>query len=755
MFKKFLVITMALIMVFTMIPVVALGGTSTAVTVSTEQDLLDAIDAIPTGGSGVITISGTHMVLSSCISINFKDITFNLENSQLVANGDYPVIVGYGSNIVINADDDSYLESSGHTGCMGVVRIDNDGDYNLETQSYEKEYKLKINGGRYYCSQEPDYDEENDVNVFDGVFFAVPGTSIELTDVFCGGKVEAINYEGTGILKYGDLLINSGVFSNDVENYVAEGKYFGKFEERYYVRDKEYSDKFDSVLEDGKLIVNSVKPEGTNESMMLDDSIIYNVIEGFNKKYFEYGFYIEYSYFNDDFSKVKIEFDPNTPHEEYHEVDIVWNYDNEISNLAKDYISKLPSAGETIEVKDLELISYYLNVSQNDDLEEDSLPNYSSEFRDSLDSTNFSFYYRVGAGGDDPFCTERLGDAYFSHDGVVYYAASFVETKANHILYVPDDTGDSKDALISALQKRIDDYFGKNIITVSINDLSVDAYKDAQIQEYRDNITRFENSKSYYQALLTAEQNKPANEQDSQLIGEYMMEIMLCNSNITQYNDYIFYFEESFEDGGYLEFMNDAVGGHIFNLDFNNQRMVAVVMKDSSKMVTPTYKNVDLVTKVEISTEDGAVPLDAMIQAEKLTSGAEYDKVMKALDIEKGEMYDLGLYSNTLGKNVTKLENGMFEVKIPLSDDFKDKENLVVLYADDNDKVTTHEVTKTEDGYAVFLTNHFSIYTLTEAPADGTTTPPTTGDANAALLWAGAALVAVGGITVARKRKEQ
>ena len=142
MFKKLLVITMALIMVFTMIPAVALGGTSTAVTVSTEQDLLDAIDAIPTGGSGVITISGTHMVLSSCISINFKDITFNLENSQLVANGDYPVIVGYGSNIVINADDDSYLESSGHTGCMGVVRIDNDGDYNLETQSYEKEYKL-------------------------------------------------------------------------------------------------------------------------------------------------------------------------------------------------------------------------------------------------------------------------------------------------------------------------------------------------------------------------------------------------------------------------------------------------------------------------------------------------------------------------------------------------------------------------------------------------------------------------------------
>ena len=60
-----------------------------------------------------------------------------------------------------------------------------------------------------------------------------------------------------------------------------------------------------------------------------------------------------------------------------------------------------------------------------------------------------------------------------------------------------------------------------------------------------------------------------------------------------------------------------------------------------------------------------------------------------------------------------------------------------------------------ENGYAVFETNHFSIYTLTEAPAGGTTTPPTTGDANTALLWAGAALVAVVVVTVARKKREQ
>ncbi len=73
-------------------------------------------------------------------------------------------------------------------------------------------------------------------------------------------------------------------------------------------------------------------------------------------------------------------------------------------------------------------------------------------------------------------------------------------------------------------------------------------------------------------------------------------------------------------------------------------------------------------------------------------------------------MYDLKLFSKSLDNYVSKLVNGSFEVKIPIKDEYKNK-NLIAYYVDDNGKVTEYEVT-VKDGYAIFNTDHFSIYTL-------------------------------------------
>lgn len=75
-------------------------------------------------------------------------------------------------------------------------------------------------------------------------------------------------------------------------------------------------------------------------------------------------------------------------------------------------------------------------------------------------------------------------------------------------------------------------------------------------------------------------------------------------------------------------------------------------------------------------------------------------------------MFDLKLFSNSLNDYITELENGYFAVKIPVTEKFKNG-NLVVYYVTDDGKVEEHEVTLT-DGYAVFTTNHFSVYTLAE-----------------------------------------
>ena len=47
---------------------------------------------------------------------------------------------------------------------------------------------------------------------------------------------------------------------------------------------------------------------------------------------------------------------------------------------------------------------------------------------------------------------------------------------------------------------------------------------------------------------------------------------------------------------------------------------------------------------------------------------------LEKIDVKENETYDISLYSEVKGGNVTKLENGTFEVKIPLSDALKDKD---------------------------------------------------------------------------------
>lgn len=91
------------------------------------------------------------------------------------------------------------------------------------------------------------------------------------------------------------------------------------------------------------------------------------------------------------------------------------------------------------------------------------------------------------------------------------------------------------------------------------------------------------------------------------------------------------------------------------------------------------------------------------------------------------------LFSNSIDNYITKLDDGTFEVKLPIKEELKDK-NLTVYYVDDNNKIEEHKVT-IKDGYAIFTTNHFSIYTLAEQtstveeqPEENKTNNPQTSD---------------------------
>ena len=109
---------------------------------------------------------------------------------------------------------------------------------------------------------------------------------------------------------------------------------------------------------------------------------------------------------------------------------------------------------------------------------------------------------------------------------------------------------------------------------------------------------------------------------------------------------------------------------------------------------------------------------------------------------------------------VTKLKDGKFEVRIPIPENF-DKESLAVYYVDDKDKKIEHEVTVKEN-YAVFTTNHFSIYTLAEktnanaGSAGSSSSVPLTGDYHPTsvffvLMFVSSVIIA--GAVVERKRR--
>lgn len=149
-----------------------------------------------------------------------------------------------------------------------------------------------------------------------------------------------------------------------------------------------------------------------------------------------------------------------------------------------------------------------------------------------------------------------------------------------------------------------------------------------------------------------------------------------------------------------------------FTLTYEDLEYSFLIVADSTKMINPTLRTNDLITGAQISTSLSEIPLDSAIDANILTSGDEYSEIIRVLDKDDVKMYDLKLYSKSLDSNITELSNGTFEVRLPVPSELEGKA-LVVYYVTSEGKIEEHEVT-VSDGYAVFTTNHFSIYTLSE-----------------------------------------
>lgn len=733
-FSKILSCILALSLLLSLGAITAFAETDN--NLDSEAEIQAAIDAIPVGGKGEITIENINLGLAGGFYIDSKDVTFNLKNAQISTTAECcPVIIALDANITINADNQSSLTTNSNTFGMGAIRLDN-GLWDDDAKKHTKTFNLTINGGKYFSPAD------------DAVVYATPGTTVTLTDVMCDGIVDAINMENVGVPEYGKLVINGGRFTNDIRKYAAAGKFACNVGDFYYVRDKETSDLFAKLVPGNKITFDYAPPKS------IEDEALFLLAETLWEQNPELNFNPES--FSSDFKTCEIGINMNTPWEEVHAVQVVWNYDEKVLQTAKTYIDKFPTDRNWFAVSDLELVNYFANY--NPDAETDSFANYSGELKEIFNNANFTLEVETRGGGAAPYFTETIGSAKLIYDGKVYFTAGMLGARGEHTIFVPKDTASTKDALAAAAQKRIDDYLGKGKIKITATDYTVTKFYDDELAEYDEVLADA-------RATLNAEMAKPENERD-------MFIIWNCQGIIDHTPDYKQQFIDSFKDGGDHAFLNKAEGGFIFTADVIGKEVAFdfIIVKDDTKMVVPSFATADLDTNVSVTTTSSSVPLDTVAKVEKLTEGTDFDRITKALDGMQCEIFDINLHSASANKNITKLEDGEFYVTLPIPDEFANK-NVTVYYVDDNGKPTEHPPVSIDlqNKFVTFTTDHFSVYSLaikatpggvgeSEAMPEPAPTPdiPKTGDSTDMVPFAIIAIIAVlgifGSIRFGRKR---
>ena len=96
---------------------------------------------------------------------------------------------------------------------------------------------------------------------------------------------------------------------------------------------------------------------------------------------------------------------------------------------------------------------------------------------------------------------------------------------------------------------------------------------------------------------------------------------------------------------------------------------------------------------------------------------------MTKLNISNGVSYDLKVFSDSVDGYIDVLSDGTFKVYIPLTDEMIASGNLVAYYVKDDEPVQEFNIT-IEGNYGVFVTNHFSTYTI----STGVNNPKTADD---------------------------
>lgn len=402
---------------------------------------------------------------------------------------------------------------------------------------------------------------------------------------------------------------------------------------------------YNSMLKDGKVKVASVDP--LDDSVFADTAIIAALSKYDTDKYRIVGGC-------DEKNKCMIYISDKVKTYKYKAYETTFEYvtpNSKIKNRLDGYAKTFVVDNQNIEehlflMEDLETINYkYAFPSFGEWIDSiNAIINYSSEFQNKIGYMNIGTKLDTRAGWDDQFTSGCFGFLNLLFDGVIYSYVDVTGVKQNNVLYVPDETENTREAYIKAALDRVNKYIPKANVKIEyagqiadINDFGVLSLKDI------------------------VDVNKT--------LGEYY--------KVTIGEEEYYYF----------------------------------IAKDSSKMRTPVMNTVDALTDISIKTDSSEVPLDSKINTVVIDAKSdEYKEFLKKANINNGLVVDLKLFSDSINKNISKLENGVFKVYVPLNDELR-KLDLTAYYVKDNGEIEKHDV-KIEGDYLVFETDHFSTYVI-------------------------------------------
>lgn len=376
---------------------------------------------------------------------------------------------------------------------------------------------------------------------------------------------------------------------------------------------------FNQISKDGKVEVNTVKPKGSNEAEGL---MTYTLNKQFsNDEFYVYG--TTNSALSDNHLIIYRRGEDDGILSEYkdYEVEYVFNsYDEKVYNKVQEFVKKIPSSdyigGVDVEKKlyridDLELINYIMAVgAKQENLSMDALNsviNYSGELNQIFKGSNIELVLDTRAGWDSDFSAGAFGFLNLIYNDFAYGVVLQQGIKQNRVFYIPSDTENTREAFIAAAKKRLDDYLGKNNITITYGGEIADIDTTNLDVISLDEIVNVANT-----------------------IGEY----------------YIFNF-----DGEEIKFFIEKNDERIKEINFYTQDM------KSDASISSSSPDVPLDSKIRFDFLDKA--------------SNEFKTLMEKLNLKFGISMDIKLHSNSKKEFITKLENGEFKVYIPLTDEMQ------------------------------------------------------------------------------------